>query len=469
MPARTTTIFSCLLLTAAAYADGQLLSSPSPAQDDLFGVTMSGTGLRVAISAIWDDTTAGIDRGSVFMYERTPSGPWILTQTLEAPESANFDYFGSTLDLVGTRLLATSYRADVNGQVDRGAADIFEWNGGVWQHAQRLLAADGEEGDYFGSSGAIDGDTLVVTARYDDVAGRQDQGSAYVFRRNTSGTWQQAQQLVDPSGAASDVFGFDVALRGDTIFVGALWDDVGTHVNQGSVSVFRRQSDGTFSFLQRLVAPDGTAHNEFGTRVHAVGNYVFCGSPNAVVGGEFGRGAVYAYRRAADGTFVFAGKLVSADGHTSDGMASSIDDEAGLIAVGAFGTNVGGIAGAGAVHLFRRNLAGEWLGVATVAGSAAAGSGVSITSFGSSVCLAADGLIVGAYTSTVNGQNNAGCAQAFSVGSATDLTLDGLVNGQDLAALLGLMGSTEPTAADIDFSGTVDSADLTLVLAAWGT
>lgn len=469
MPPRTVTSLSCLLLTAATSADGQLLSAPSPAQDDLFGVTMSGAGHRVAISAIWCDTPAGVDRGSVFMYERTPNGPWMLTQTLEAPTSADFDYFGSTLDLVGTQLLATSYRADVSEQVDRGAADIFEWNGEVWQHAQRLLAADGEAGDYFGSSGAIDGDTLVVTARYDTVAGRPYQGSAYVFRRSTTGVWQQTQQLVDPNGAAFDVFGFDMALRGDTLFVGALWDDVGNQINQGSVVVFRRQADGTFSFLQRLIAPDGTAHNEFGTRVHAVGNTVFCGSPNAVVDGEFGRGAVYAYRRTADGTFAFAGKLSSIDGHSGDGMGSSIDDEAGLIAVGAFSTNVGSALGAGAVHLFRRNLAGEWLDVATVVGDAAVGSGVSISGFGSSVCLAADGLVVGAYTSEVNGWPNAGCAQAFSVGSAVDLTMDGFIDGQDLAALIGLMGSTEPTAADIDLSGTVDGADLTLLLGAWGS
>jgi hypothetical protein len=31
------------------------------------------------------------------------------------------------------------------------------------------------------------------------------------------------------------------------------------------------------------------------------------------------------------------------------------------------------------------------------------------------------------------------------------------------------MGSTEPTGADIDFSGIVDSADLTRLLANWGS
>ncbi len=469
MPPRTLTSFGFLLLSAAASADGQLLSTPSPASDDLFGVSMSGKGLRLAVGAIWDDTTAGTDRGSVFMFEREPNGPWMLKQTLEAPSSADGDYFGNSLDLVGDRLLATSYHGDVNGQEDQGAANVFGWDGRSWQHTQLLLAADGEAGDYFGSSGALEGDTIVVSARYDDVGNNVDQGSAYVFRQNQSGQWQQVQKVVDPTGRAADVFGFDLALRGDTLFVGSLWDDVGTQVNQGSVSVFRRQADGSFSFLQRLVAPDGSAHNEFGTRVHAVGNFVFCGSPNASVGGEWGRGAVYAFRRENDGTFAFAGKLAAADGHPGDGMAASIDDDAGLLAVGAFNMNVGSAVGAGAVHLFRRNLAGEWLDVATLFGNAGAGSGVSIAGLGSAVCLEGGALVAGAYTSTVIGLSNAGCAQSFAVGSATDLTLDGLVDGQDLGALLGLMGSTEPSAADIDFSGTVDSADLTILLAAWGS
>jgi hypothetical protein len=209
------------------------------------------------------------------------------------------------------------------------------------------------------------------------------------------------QKLIDPTGTAADVFGFDVALQGDTLFVGAIWDDVGTHVNQGSVCVYRRQADGSFSFLQRLVTPDGIAHGEFGTRVHAVGNYVFCGSPNAVVDGKFGRGALYFYRRGPDGTFVYAGKLQVADVELSGGMAASIDEEAGMIAVGAFNATVDGVPGAGAVHLFRRNLVGEWLDVGTRVGSAPAGSGVSILSLGTSISIVGDSLVTGGYLSAV--------------------------------------------------------------------
>jgi hypothetical protein len=121
------------------------------------------------------------------------------------------------------------------------------------------------------------------------------------------------------------------------------------------------------------------------------------------------------------------------------------------------------------VHLFRRNLVGEWLDVGTLVGSAPAGSGVSILSLGTSISIVGDSLVTGSYLSTVKGQSAAGSAHAFTVTAATDLTLDGLVNGQDLAALLGVMGSTEPTGADIDFSGIVDSADLTRLLANWGS
>jgi len=47
-----------------------------------------------------------------------------------------------------------------------------------------------------------------------------------------------------------------------------------------------------------------------------------------------------------------------------------------------------------------------------------------------------------------------------------DLNNDGLVNGGDLAQLLGGWGSRGP--ADLDGNGTVNGADLAIVLGAWG-
>ena len=51
-----------------------------------------------------------------------------------------------------------------------------------------------------------------------------------------------------------------------------------------------------------------------------------------------------------------------------------------------------------------------------------------------------------------------------------DLTLDGIVDGVDLAALLSQWGSSGGGAypADIDGSGLVDGGDLGIVLGGWG-
>ena len=49
-----------------------------------------------------------------------------------------------------------------------------------------------------------------------------------------------------------------------------------------------------------------------------------------------------------------------------------------------------------------------------------------------------------------------------------DVTSDWQVNGEDLAFLLALWGSKEPSIADIDDDGVVSGSDLAVVLAGWG-
>lgn len=84
---------------------------------------------------------------------------------------------------------------------------------------------DPRENDLFGSSVAISGDTLVVGAEEDfgDGHGFSRAGAAYVFVR--SGTnWILQASLKASYGYTRDRFGHAVALSGDTVVVGALWE-----------------------------------------------------------------------------------------------------------------------------------------------------------------------------------------------------------------------------------------------------
>ncbi len=87
----------------------------------------------------------------------------------------------------------------------------------------------------FGCSVAVSGDTVVVGAYYEDsnatgVNGNQadnsatDSGAAYVFVRNGT-TWSQQAYLKASNTGAGDQFGCSVAVSGDTVVVGASWED----------------------------------------------------------------------------------------------------------------------------------------------------------------------------------------------------------------------------------------------------
>ena len=89
---------------------------------------------------------------------------------------------------------------------------------------QKLVASDAADSDQFGCSVAISGETVVVGAPFDDGAGGSDQGSAYVFVRS-GGVWSQQQKLLASDAAAGDQFGNSVAISGETVVVGAASDE----------------------------------------------------------------------------------------------------------------------------------------------------------------------------------------------------------------------------------------------------
>ncbi len=79
-----------------------------------------------------------------------------------------------------------------------------------------LTSSDGQAGDNFGFSVAIDGSVLVASApRFANLG----QGAAYVYV-NAGGTWTQVAKLTASDGGPGDRFGYSVAIVGNTIAVG---------------------------------------------------------------------------------------------------------------------------------------------------------------------------------------------------------------------------------------------------------
>lgn len=110
-----------------------------------------------------------------------------------------------------------------------------------------LSANDAANGDSFGYSVAIDGNTLVVGAYWAASGGKEKSGAAYVYTRPALGSkeWTQVVRLAAADGAAFDHFGTAVAISGDTIAVSATQADISGNTNQGAVYVFSRNQGGS--------------------------------------------------------------------------------------------------------------------------------------------------------------------------------------------------------------------------------
>jgi len=110
---------------------------------------------------------------------------------------------------------------------------------------------------------------VVVGARLDDLGASVDQGSAYVFARS-GGVWTQQQKLTAGGGSANALFGFAVALDGDTLVVSAPGEVISSNLEQGSVYVFAVSPCPTLTFAPASL-PNGVKGIPYQRQITASG------------------------------------------------------------------------------------------------------------------------------------------------------------------------------------------------------
>ncbi|KAH8066830.1 protein kinase [Aureococcus anophagefferens] len=238
-------------------ASGQELAklvASDAAEGDYFGDSVAISGDLVVVGAPYNDD-AGDYSGSAYVFQATNDGAsWTQVAKLVASDAAAYDYFGGSV-AVSRDLVVVGAHADALFGGRSGSA-----------YVAKLVASDAAEYDWFGSSVAVSGDLVVVGAYGNDDAGAVT-GSAYVFRTTNAGaSWTQTAKLVASDAAEDDGFGISVAVSGDLVVVGAMYnDDAGS--NSGSAYVFRT-TDGGASWTQtaKLVANDAAEDDYFGRR-----------------------------------------------------------------------------------------------------------------------------------------------------------------------------------------------------------
>lgn len=184
------------------------------------------------------------------------------------------DRFGWSVDIDGDFAVVGAYADDFGApNPNMGSAYIFQKVGTEWVQIQKIFSSDQDDYDRFGWSVAIDGDYIIVGAYAEDhnlvdADPMTSAGSAYIFERNEDGVWEQVQKIIAGDRIAGDEFGWSVAIHGTTAVVGAHIDDrdaagAGFMYHAGSAYIFDRGVDGVWSQTQKIVASDRSPGFEY--------------------------------------------------------------------------------------------------------------------------------------------------------------------------------------------------------------
>ena len=306
----------------------KLTASDGTAGDFFANVAIHGN--TIVVSAQQDDIGSNVDQGSAYVFVRE-GGSWTEQQKLTASDGAAGDLFGRGVDIHGNTIVVSSSADDIGSNVDQGSAHVFVREGRSWVEQQKLTASDGASGDFFSDSVGIHGDTIVVGSPADDIGSNFNQGSAYVFKRQGS-SWTEQQKLTASDGAFNDVFGTSVAIHGETIVVGAFFDD-SPNFDQGSAYVFLRDHWGWIE-QQKLTASDGAFNDRFGTSVAIHGETIVVGALEDDVGGNFNQGSAYLFQRQGN-NWTEQQRLTASDGAAGDFFGVIVAIHGETIVVGA--------------------------------------------------------------------------------------------------------------------------------------
>ena len=279
------------------------LTADDAEEQDGFGGAVAIAGSTIVVGA-WNQ-----GGGAAYVYRTTDGGgtyPQVAklssdcVNVLYPSQPCSGDAFGASLAISasGDTVVAGAWGHDdakfddagaFSSRVDMGSAYVLRTTD-VWSThtTTKLTAADAAQGDEFGISVAIDGDTIVIGAWKDD-----DTGSAYVFRAS-DGT--QLAKVTASDAASGDEFGGSVAISGDTIVIGAEDKDETAYGSHGAAYVYRTSDGGaTYSQMDKLAGSDD--NGSFGASVAIDGSTVLVGESN----GEDPDGVVFDGSRARSG------------------------------------------------------------------------------------------------------------------------------------------------------------------------
>ncbi|MFK7954358.1 MAG: cadherin domain-containing protein [Ekhidna sp.] len=314
------------------WVEVQKIVASDRAASDQFGYSVSISGDYAIVGAHQDF----VSRGSAYIFERDGSGVWSEVEKISASDPQSFDFFGSSVAIGGDYAIVGAHQgnrdaASANSLSNAGSAYVFERDGsGAWSQSQKLDASDRAAEDFFGFSVAMSGTYAIIGAYQEDEDEDElntlaSAGSAYIFLRDGAGSYSEVSKHVASDRGAGDQYGYSVAIYSTRAIIGANKesedaDGLNTASEAGSAYILERDGAGTWAEVQKVVASDREASDEFGYSVAIGFNYAAVGAWKE----RILAGAAYVFDRNSAGEWAHLQKRVSSDRVNGDQFGVSI-------------------------------------------------------------------------------------------------------------------------------------------------
>ncbi|MBL8270999.1 MAG: hypothetical protein JNL55_31650, partial [Steroidobacter sp.] len=231
------------------------VAKPSPIVTD---------GMDVEVDSGTITVSAGTCDWITNSYRKNPSGAWTLARTTPGeptPDCENEDERGD-VDVSGNAVIVATFSDGTNPS----SARIFDGPFGTTPVMTRLLAPSGNL-FAFGDPVAIQLPAAVVGDGLPDLGPQ-------AYTRDASGHWSHSGALLRPDNLTLRTPA-QIELRSGLAIVSQPEDDLlGTGVHTGSISVFQRNTNGTFRYVAKLVPSDRDEALSFGYAAEISGRRV---------------------------------------------------------------------------------------------------------------------------------------------------------------------------------------------------
>lgn len=405
---------------------------------DQFGASVAVREDTAVIGAP-DAVTQQVQAGAAFVFTRSGT-TWVESQRLEPSNVQLGMGFGTSVAIDGDTIVVGAPAGAL-----RAAAYVFVHDGTNWVEQAELIKPD-ELVAAFATNVALDGDTILIGAYYSRYASPGVKfcfsGSAHVFQR-TGTTWTDTQTLLASDAACSNYFGKFVALSDGTALIG---DRSGVSVYRSGSGYVFTESGGVWTEQQKLGPTDPYAYG-FGEAIAIDGDRAIIGAPwdDTLCPTSSGcdNGSAYSFRRIGT-AWVEQERIMPSDAGAGAYFGNSIALTATTAVIGAlYDDDLGTRSGSG--YAFRWN-GSSWSEEEKLVPSGAGPQ----TRIGKAVAVAGDTVLLGAEDGPAGA--NAGSAYAFQRRSASVTLRNAGSNPASYTCTPTVIGS--PWQASVDLSTT---------------